>query len=122
VEQDRYRDLEVWQLAYRLALRVYRITSKFPSEEKYGLAQQLRRAAVGVFTNIAEGHARGSRREYMHFCTIARGSQTETTSLLMLSRDLGFLGPESWQEMDNTYRRVGQMLNRLVSVLRQPPK
>lgn len=122
MEQDRYRELEVWQLAYQLALRVYRVTSGFPLEERYGRAQQLRRASVGVFANIAEGHARGSRKEYMHFCTIARGSQTEATSLLMLSSDLGFIETESWLGLDNDYRRVGQMLNKLVAVLRRPPR
>ncbi|MGH2425888.1 MAG: four helix bundle protein [bacterium] len=121
MEQDRYRELEVWQLAYRLALQVYRVTARFPREERYGLAQQLRRSAVSVFSNIAEGHARGSRREYLQSCTIARGSQTEVRSLLMLSNDLGFLEAEEGSRLNEEYGRVGQMLNRLVAALR-PPK
>lgn len=120
MEEERYRHLEVWKVAYRLALRVYHVTSRFPAEEKYGLAQQIRRAAVSVFSNIAEGHARGSRREYLQSSTISRGSQSEVRSLLMLSKDLGFLKPEDWQEMDEAYGRVGQMLNKLVSALRRP--
>lgn len=118
MERDRYQDLEVWQKAYQLALRVYRITAKFPTEERFGLALQLRRAAVGVFANLAEGHARGSRREYAQFCTIARGSQTETQALLLLSKDLRLVDLDVWQELDEAYRRVGQMLNKLVTALR----
>lgn len=116
---DRYRRLEVWQLAYRLSLDVYRMTSRFPSTERYGLAQQIRRASVGVFSNIAAGHARGSRREYLHSCTIARGSQSEVKSLLMLSHDLEFVQPQDWQRLDEGYYRVGQMLNRLIAALRR---
>lgn len=118
VDQDRYRELEVWRKAYALALRVYRATADFPSEERFGLVQQLRRASVGVFANIAEGHARGSRKEYMQFCTVARGSQTETQALLLLSKDLGFLKVEVWRDLDENYRGVGQMLNKLISALR----
>jgi four helix bundle protein len=118
VEDDRYRRLEVWQLAYRLALNVYQVTARFPTTERYGLSQQLRRAAVSVFSNIAEGHARGSRREYLQSCVISRGSQTEVKSLLMLSHDLNFVGSQEWRNLDEGYTRVGQMLNKLVVSLR----
>lgn len=119
---ERYQDLEVWRVAYNLALRVYQVTTLFPTEERFGLAQQLRRASVGVFTNLAEGHARGSRKEFVQFCTIARGSQAEVHSLLLFSKELGFLKEEIWDELSDGYTRVGQMLNKLVTSLRKPAK
>ena len=119
MSHERYKELEVWKEAYKLALRVYKITEQFPMEERFGLVQQLRRASVAVFTNLAEGHARGSRRDYAHFCVIARGSQAEVLSLLSFSRDLRLVGDTVWQELDDAYARVGRMLNGLVTSLRR---
>jgi four helix bundle protein len=115
---EMYHDLDVWKLAYRLTLEVYRATGRLPEEERFGLAQQVRRAAVGIVANLAEGQGRGSRREFTHFCTMARGSQKEMQALLALSRDLGYLGVQDWRRLDQGYRRVGQMLNRLITRLR----
>jgi len=119
VGQDRYREPEVDRKAYALALQVYRATAGFPSEERFGLVQQLRKASVGVFADMAEGHARGSRNECRQFCTVARGSQTQTQALLLLSKDRGFLAGEVWRDLDENYRGAGQMLNRLISALRR---
>jgi four helix bundle protein len=117
---EKYQNLDVWKLAYALALRLYTVTSQFPAEERFGLAQQLRRAAVGVFANLAEGQGRSGRNEFLHFCTIARGSQSEVHALLLLGRDLGFIEMPVWQELDDGYRQVGRMPNRLISRLRKP--
>jgi four helix bundle protein len=121
MSDSRYHDLEVWRTAYDLALRVYEATSQFPAEERYGITQQLRKAAVAVFANIAEGQSRGSRKEFAQFCMIARGSRAEVDALLPLSRDLRFLDPTTWQELADGYDRVSRMLNKLITALKAKP-
>jgi four helix bundle protein len=85
-----FLDLLVWQKAIQLAITVYRVTQAFPKEEKYGLTSQVRRAAVSLSSNIAEGHARQGR-EFAHFLSIARGSAAEVESQLYLAAELGFI-------------------------------
>jgi len=89
--QPRHYDLEVWKDAMRLVSQVYRVTQVFPDVERYGLAQQIRRAAVSVPSNIAEGTARGTRAELVRFLSIARGSLSELDTQLWIARDLGYL-------------------------------
>jgi len=86
-----YRDLRVWNTAMSLAVEVYRITKRFPKAEQFGLTIQLRRAAVSVPSNIAEGHARSTRGEYKHFLSIARGSVVEVEVQLTLAKQLGYV-------------------------------
>ena len=86
-----FRKLKVWQKAHRLALSVYAATERFPSDERFGLTSQVRRAAVSVPTNIAEGRARQGDREFRNFLNIAYGSAAEVEYLMILARDLGFL-------------------------------
>src|SRR5687768_4574073 len=80
-----YRDLKVWQKSVALTEEVYRITSMFPRDELYGLSSQLKRAAVSIAANIAEGHARSTRGEYRNHVSIARGSVTEVEVLLLIA-------------------------------------
>ena len=89
-----YKDLIAYQKAYKLALEIYRITQKFPDSEKYGLSMQMRRAAVSIPSNIAEGYRRGSRKEYVQFLRIAFGSHSELETQISLSVDLKFLSRE----------------------------
>lgn len=89
-----FRDLLVWQKAIQLAKSVYKITRPFPREERFGLTNQVRRAAVSVSSNIAEGHARQGR-EFPHFLSIARGSTAEVESQLYLAAELGFTTHEA---------------------------
>jgi len=86
-----YRDLRVWNTAVELTLEVYRITESFPQSERFGLTSQLRRAAVSVASNIAEGHARSTRGEYQNFLSIARGSAIEVEVQLFLAEQLGYV-------------------------------
>ena len=85
-----HRDLIVWQKAMDLAEDVYRVTSEFPREEIYRLTSQLIRAVISVPANIAEGHARGTRRDYANFLAIAKGSLMEAETFLMLAERLGY--------------------------------
>jgi len=86
-----HKDLDVWKAAMELAKLVYLITSKFPKEELYGLTQQIRRSAVSIPSNIAEGAARNSRKEFIQFLHISLGSLAELETQLLLSEKLGFL-------------------------------
>ena len=110
---QRFQDLRVWQKSYSLALKVYRFTRAFPDSERFGMTPQLRRAALSISTNIAEGSRRVTRRDYARFLNIAEGSVSETASLTLISRDLGFLGVEESAELLDECERLGRMLFRL---------
>jgi four helix bundle protein len=86
-----FKDLKVWERSHALVLDLYKLTAKFPSEERFGLVSQLRRAAASVPTNIAEGAKRRGQQDFARFLNIAEGSLAETESLIMLSRDLGYV-------------------------------
>jgi four helix bundle protein len=90
---QRFTELKVWQRGHSLVLAVYRMTTGFPQNERYGLTSQLRRAALSLPTNIAEGSKRLTSQEYCRFRNIAEASLAETEYLLMVSRDLGYITP-----------------------------
>ncbi len=115
-----YERLEVWERAHAIALRIYGVTRDFPKFELYGLVSQLRRSAVAIPTNIAEGQSRGSRKDYLRFCFIARGSLSELTYLLRLALDLGYLSHANWSSVVEECNRVGRMLNGLMNYLSKP--
>ena len=108
-----FRELEVWQLAMKLAKEVYLVCSQFPREERYGLTSQLQRSAVSIPSNIADGNARGSTRDYARFICIAQGSCAELQTQLPLARDLQMASPVDLDISLELCDRVGQMLRRL---------
>jgi len=110
---QRFTDLKVWQRSHSLALRVYRLTKALPGDEKYGLVSQLRRAAVSVPTNIAEGSKREGNQDFARFLNIAEGSLAETEYLIMLSRDLDYLTPTSVAPLLLEIKEVARMLHYL---------
>ena len=91
MEIKNYRDLIAWQKAMAFVTGVYRATAQFPRDKIYGLTSQLRRAAVSIPSNIAEGHGRQSTREFIHFLSIAYGSLNETQTQLLIAKELGYL-------------------------------
>ena len=109
---QRFTELNVWQRSHKLTLEIYRVTASFPSAERFGLVSQLRRAA-SVPTNIAEGSKRQSNQEYARFLNIAEASLVETEYLVMLSRDLGFLVPDSSKTLLEEVTEVARMLSGL---------
>ena len=115
---ESWRDLDVWQIAHKLVLRVYETTRRFPAEERFRLADQLCRAAISIPTNIAEGKGRGSLKEYLQFLIVARGSVEELKYQLLLARDLGYIGEVPYHEIAEGYERVGKMLNGLIRSLK----
>ena len=98
----KHHDLKVWQEAMDLVTDIYRVTGSFPREEIYGLISQMRRSAVSVPSNSAEGAARTSNKEFLQFLSIARGSLSELETQIMISRNLGYLSDE-----DVVLQRVG---------------
>lgn len=113
-----YRDLIAWQKAMAMVTHVYEITKVFPDDEKFGLTSQMRRCAVSVPSNIAEGHARNSQAEFRRFLSIARGSNAELTTQLMIANNLGYL-PDSTTSL-KMVDEVGRIISGLIKSL--PPK
>jgi four helix bundle protein len=107
---DSYKDLLAWQRAIEMSVALYKFTSGFPKEETYGLASQLRRAGVSVPSNIAEGYARLSRGEYKQFLGIARGSNSEVQTQLVIARELGFGSPQLLDKAEGLSNEVGKLL------------
>lgn len=98
-ETQGFKQLTVWQKAYELALEIYKFSKAFPKEEIYGLTSQMRRAAVSIPANIAEGYERKNRKEYLQFLYIAKGSTGEVETYLSLARDLGYLSSQDYLVM-----------------------
>jgi len=116
VKTKSFKDLIVWQKAYRLVLEVYKITKDFPKSETYGLAQQMRRAAVSLPSNIAEGYGRRHKTEYKQFLSIAYGSLSELETQYLLSIDLGYT--KKSDIIENLLKEVGSMLYRMIYPIR----
>lgn len=110
-----HRNLDVWKEAMQLAREVYRMTSSFPKGEIYGLTAQMRRAAVSVPSNIAEGAARGSNREFTHFLYVALGSLAELETQWLLAQDLRFTHNDT---LSPQIDRVRRMLVGLIDAVR----
>lgn len=108
-----YRDLEVWQKAMALTKMVYQATMDFPGEEKFGLVSQMRRAAVSIPSNLAEGHARSSTAEFIRFISISMGSVAELETQVILSANLNYLSKEIEQEILSQLDTIGKMLRGL---------
>jgi four helix bundle protein len=109
--------LLAWREAHQLALRVYRTTTDFPRSEQYGLTSQVRRAAVSVAANIAEGAAKRGAREFRRYLDIALGSMAEVTYLLRLAHDLRLIPDDQWNGLEDQRRRASTLLWRLYRVV-----
>lgn len=114
-----YQDLDVWKYAVELVEAVYRLSDQLPSEEKYGLTSQIRRAAVSVPANIAEGAERDGAREYLRFLGIATGSLAETETHLILILKLGMAEEPQVRAVRKRISQIGRMLTGLKRSLRQ---
>ena len=109
-----FQDLIVWQRAIDLTTEIYRFTEDFPKSEIYGLTSQIRRAAISVASNIAEGSGRGSKRDFRHFLMNARGSICEVQTQLVVAGKLEFGSREKIAEIESMANEVGRMLNGLI--------
>jgi len=114
-----YKELIVWQKAYKLTLLVYRETEKFPKSEIFGISSQLRRASVSIASNIAEGYQRQHGGEYVQFLSIAFGSCAEVETQLLLSKDLCYLSENIFTILNNLLTEVGKMLYALITKIKE---
>ncbi len=110
-----HRDLIAWQKAMELVTEVYRITQTFPKEELYGLTSQMRRSAVSIPSNLAEGHGRNSRKEFHQFVGQARGSLVELETQLEIALNLGYLQKDEAEVLLDRASEVGRLVNGLRS-------
>ena len=114
-----HKDLILWQKAMSLATDVHRLTIALPRHEAFGLSSQLRRAAVSIPSNVAEGAARRTTREFLHFLHVARGSFAEFETQLQLSRNIGYVSDTSLTPILTSVNEVGRLLNAVIMDLRR---
>jgi four helix bundle protein len=114
-----YRELEVWQRAMDMVVAVYKISAKFPADEKFGLKSQMQRAAVSIPANIAEGYGRTHRGDYLQHLSVARGSLAELETHLTIAVRLDFVARAEAATVWEQAQRVGQMLEKLTQSLRE---
>ena len=117
-----YKDLIAYQKGYKLSLEIYQTTQNYPKEEIYGLTSQMRRSAVSIPCNIAEGYRRGHRKEYIQFLYIAYGSCGELETLMSLSFDLGMLDKNTFEKLYPIQEEVSKLLRGLIASLSKPPR
>jgi four helix bundle protein len=108
-----HKDLIVWQKARVLVVAVYHVTTGFPTSERFGLVPQIRRASISILSNISEGAARGTDKEFLHFLYIARGSLAELEAQLLVASDLGYIDSDSPLLAD--IAEVGRLINGLIT-------
>ena len=110
---NKFKELKVWQKAIQLVTKIYSIASNFPKEEMYGIVSQIRRCAVSIPSNIAEGAGRGGKKEFSHFLDIAKGSSFELETQLIISTELGFLNNKSFEDINSELDEIQKMITGL---------
>ncbi len=113
-----FKDLVVWQRAVELTTDVYKLTSKFPDAERFGLTNQMRRASVSIASNIAEGYGRSTKGEYVQFLGHARGSCSELETQIIIARNLGFGTSPNLESAESLCDDVGRLLGALIKSIR----
>ena len=116
-----YKDLQVWQKSYKLCLKNYGIAAQFPHEERYGLASQIKRSAVSIPSNIAEGYGRKTTADYIRMLYIAYGSVCELETQILLAGDLGFIEKGEVDPLLSDIAEIERMLKALIKSLEQKP-
>ena len=112
-----FKQLKAWQRGYELVLEVYKVSKNFPKEEIYGLVSQIRRAAVSVPANIAEGYEKNHRKEYLQFLDIAKGSLGEVETLLHFANDLRYLSGDNFLLIEQKRKETARLLKGLIRSL-----
>ena len=113
-----YRDLEVWQRATSLVLQIYLCTDKFPTSERHGIVNQIRRAAVSIPSNIAEVYSHRQKQDYLRFLRIAFASGAELETQLFIARQLAFISDELYQNIEKDLSDIMRMLNKLMYAIK----
>jgi len=112
-----FKELLVWQRSIDFVTEIYRTKEAFPKDEIYGLISQIRRAAVSIPSNIAEGNSRRSKPDYLQFLKIARGSCAEVETQLIISKNIGFLNEDDYLKLNQQIIEISKMLNGLINSL-----
>ncbi|HQI13427.1 MAG TPA: four helix bundle protein [Candidatus Woesebacteria bacterium] len=110
-----FTDLYAWQKGHQLVLEIYKLTKKFPTNEMYGLCDQLKRASVSITSNIAEGFGRQGIKEKIQFYYLANGSTTEVKNQLLIARDVGYISPTDFTKIENLLLDTHHLLLALIS-------
>lgn len=116
-----YKQLLVWQKSIDFVVKVYRVTDKFPKEELFVLVSQIRRAAISIPSNIAEGYNRGSRREYVQFLRIAFSSAAELDSQFIIAQKVDYLSSADYRNLSVDLEEIMKMLRVMIQKLSSPP-
>ena len=116
-EKKTWRDLIVWQKSHQLVMEVYKKIKSYPSEEKYSLIDQTRRAALSVPTNLVEGQSRNSTKDFIRFLIISRSSLEELRYLLLLAKELNYLSDAEYTQFENHALEISVMINKLIAAL-----
>lgn len=114
---ESFKDLIVWSKGIELVNDIYKVTKNFPKEELYGLTSQIRRAAISISANIAEGWGRGTTKNYIQFLDISKGSLFELDTLIIIANNQDYLNTENCSEIENKINEIGRMLNALITKL-----
>lgn len=114
-----FESLDVWKYSLDLTKTIYKITSTFPKEEIFGLTNQIRRASVSIGSNIAEGSAKNSSKEFLRYISIALGSSAEVKAQILIAFEIGFLNEENKIELLDKINKIGKMLKGLENSLRR---
>lgn len=114
-----HENLLVWKKAVALTVQIYTLTDIFPAREMYGLSSQMRRAAVSIASNIAEGRRRGTEPDFLHFLRMAHGSLAELETQLLISKELGFCTSKTFADITTLTTEVSKMLHGIMKKLRQ---
>ena len=114
-----HKKLDVWQAAMKSTTMIYKLTKKFPEEEKFGLVSQMRRASISIPCNIAEGAARQGKREFKNFLSMAQGSLSELDTQIELAILLGYISTGDLREIADQLLRIDRMLSGLIRSLRK---
>jgi len=113
-----FEELIIWQEARKFANDIYKLTKKYPQEEMYGLTSQMRRSAVSIMSNIAEGFDRRTTKEFINFLVIARASASEVQNDLYISLDLNYINKEDFKTYYDYARKIGKLINGLITYLK----
>jgi four helix bundle protein len=116
-----FTDLIVWKKGHELVLMTYKITDNFPTKEQFSLTNQMRRAAISITSNIAEGFSRQSQKEKAQFYSTARGSLTELQNQLLIARDIGYAKENDFAQLANQTVEVSKLLNGLIKIIKSRP-
>jgi four helix bundle protein len=113
-----HENLEVWKKAVDLVVEIYKLTESFPKDERFGLPSQIRRASVSIPSNIAEGAARTSEKEFLYFLSNAQGSSSEVSTQLLIGNRLGYVSDEAYKSHRSKLDEIGRMISGLCNHLR----